>query len=311
MEKKIRIVTTSLATFEDAHPPFNICFPEKNDNADLAKSILETASSYSPDLVLLPEVFIMAGHSFAKVREMAEDIPGPGFDLLTAAAKKGKMNIVAGHMVNEGGRTYNKGLVIDRNGKLLGAYNKNHPTEIEINNGVTPGSEAPAFQLDFGKIGVAICFDINWPQLWQNYAENNVDMITWLSAYEGGFPLQAYAWQYKIPIISSVWPYHGRVIDITGEILTETSRWDRVALYDLNLDRELFHTDGQMEKIQAIRETYGDQVKIKSFTEMHIFILESLTEQFTVDDIIEEFDLLTYGDYINHCTQVQVASRQI
>lgn len=309
MAKIIRIVTTSLATIEDTHPPFNIRFPGKNENADLAKSILDTASRYSPDLVLLPEVFLMAGHSFSKAREMAEEIPGPGFDLLTDAAKNGEMNIVAGHMVNEGGRIYNKGLVIDRDGNLISAYNKNHPTEVEINNGVKPGSGAPVIQLDFGKIGVAICFDINWPQLWQNYAKNKVDMITWLSAYEGGFPLQAYAWQHKIPIITSVWPYHGRVIDITGEVLSETSRWDRVALYDLNLDRELFHTDGQMEKIQAIRATYGDHVKVRAYTEMHIFIVESLSKQLTVDDIIDEFDLLPYDDYIQGCTKAQKRAR--
>jgi len=309
MAKKIRIVTTSLATFEDTHPPFNIRFPDKDENLELAKSILKTASSYSPDVVLLPEVFLMAGHSFAKVREMSEAITGPGFNMMSAAAKDGQMNIIAGHMTSEGEKTYNKGIVIDRHGELLGAYNKNHPTEVEIINGVTPGHKAPTFQLDFGKIGVAICFDINWPELWQNYAEKGVDFIAWLSAYEGGFPLQAYAWQYKTPIITSVWPYHGRVIDITGEILTETSRWDRMTVYDLNLDRGLFHTDGQMEKIQAIREAYGDQVKIKAYTEMHIFILESVSEQFTINDLIEEFDLLPYEDYIKHCTKAQKEAR--
>lgn len=309
MAKRIRIVTTSLATFEDTHPPFNIRFPGKDDNLELAKNILETASSYSPDVVLLPEVFLMAGHSFGKVKEMSEAIPGPGFEMLSVAAKEGKMNIIAGHMTNEGGKTYNNALVIDRNGELIGAYYKNHPTEDEINNGVTPGSTAPTFQLDFGKVGVAICFDINWPGLWQNYAEMGVDFIAWLSAYEGGFPLQAYAWQYKTPIVTSVWSYHGRVIDLTGEILAETSRWDRVAAWDMNLDRGLFHTDGQMEKIQAIRKAYGDQVKVRAYSEMHIFIVESLSTQFTVDDIIEEYDLLSYEGYIQRCTQAQKDAR--
>lgn len=308
--KKIRIVTTSMATLEDVNPPFNLRHPSPTANAGLAEDLLRTAAAYQPDLVLLPEVFLMAGHAFSKVRDMAEPVPGPGFDLLAAHARAGDMNIVAGHMVAENESYYNRGLVIDRQGERVGAYTKNHPTEGEINNGVTPGSDAPTFDLDFGRIGVAICFDINWPGLWQTYAEKKVDLVAWLSAYEGGFPLQSYAWQHKMPIVSSVWPYHSRVIDITGQVLAETSRWDRLAVVDLNLDRGLFHTDDQMEKIRLIREKYGEAVTLKAFTELHLFLLESESEDLSIEALIEEFDLTTYPDYIDRCTRAQQAARE-
>lgn len=302
MPRHVRIVTSSLATFEAVNPPFNLRQPAIEENLSLAQSILETAAAFKPDLVLLPETFKTAGWPGSEIKANAEPVPGPTFNMISKCARDGHYNLVAGHLVAEGDRIFNKALVIDRQGELVGSYSKNYPVENEIGCGVTPGTDAPAFDLDFGRIGALVCFDINWPSLWSALSQKKVDLACWISAYEGGFPLRSYAWTYQYPIVTSVMPYHARVIDITGEILCSTSRWSRVVFYDLNLDRELFHTDKQMQKIAEIQKKYGDDVVVKTLTEEHLILVENNLPGKTVTDIAQEFGLVTYKDYIRECT---------
>ncbi len=310
MPNIVRIATSSFATFENTTPPFNIRIPKFEENFSLAKEILETAGAYHPDIALLPETFMWAGSSFENIKETAESIPGPTFNMLSEMAKKYRMYVVAGHIVKENDQIYNKGLVIDRQGKLFGAYNKNHPVEEEIHCGITPGSQIPIFDLDFGRIGVSICFDLNWDDVWEKFAQEKIDLACWISAYEGGFSLQANAWKYQYPIISSVWPYHARVYDITGEKIGSTSRWNRLLVSDLNLDRMLFHTDRQMGKIKEIQLKYGDKVVIRTYTEEHLLLLENLVAGKSVEDIAKEFGLVSYSEYIYECTSTQKSHRK-
>jgi beta-ureidopropionase len=303
MPRKIRIVTSSFATLENTSPPFNIHPPEPEENILLAKEIIESSKSFNPDVIVLPETFKIAGLPGELIFQNAEAIPGPTFNFLAESAKNGRTNIIAGHMVREGGKIFNKAIIIDREGNLAGSYTKQYPVESEINNGVTPGSTTPVFDLDFAKVGVAVCFDLNWPDIWQRFCNENIEIAFWISAYEGGFPLQSYAWKNKYPIVSSVWPYHARVIDINGEIVCSTSRWSRIAYYELNLDRELFHTDMQMDKIAEIQAKYGEDVTLKSFTEEHLFILENNIPGKTIKDFANEFGLITYKEYISNCTE--------
>lgn len=305
MSNVIRIVTSSFATLEDTRPPYNLRHPTVAENLRTAQSILETAAAYKPDLVLLPEAFPLAGMPLAKVPEVAEPVPGPIFDMLAAACRAGNFNLVAGHVTAEGGRYLNQALVLNRAGALVGSYRKNYPVEEEIRCGIEPGSGPAAFDLDFGRIGVAVCFDLNWPELWAGLEQKGIDFACWISAYEGGFPIKNYAWAHRYPIVSSVWPYHARVTDITGEVLASTSRWSRVAMCDLNLDRELLHTDLQMGKIAEIQSRYGDEVAVKTYTEEHLILLESRSQRFTVRELMQEFGLVSYRDYIARCTEIR------
>ncbi len=140
MSRKIRIVTSSFATLEAVHPPFNIHPPTVQENITLAKQIVETAISFKPDVVVLPETFKTAGMPSEDIRKNAEPIPGPTFDLLAGLAKTGNTNIVAGHLVSEKDKIFNQAIAINRKGELVGAYSKKYPVESEILSGVTPGS---------------------------------------------------------------------------------------------------------------------------------------------------------------------------
>lgn len=304
MSRIVRIVTTSLATLEDTAPPFNLRHPDPSDNLKRGLSLLEAAGEQGADLACLPEGFMAAGLPLERVSSLAQPIPGPAFDAVAERAARYNMYVVAGFYASLRDRIYNVAALIDRQGHLVGTYAKSYPTEQEINCGVTPGAEAVVLETDFGRLGLAVCFDLNWPALWAELARKGAELVCWISAYEGGFPLQANAWLHQYPIVTSVWPYHARVIDKTGRILASTSRWGRIACCDLNLDKRLFHTDLQMDKILAIQTRYGQRIHLETFTEEHLFTLESRDPALSVDDIVAEFNLIDYATYIARCTGV-------
>ena len=50
------------------------------------------------------------------------------------------------------------------------------------------------FDTEIGKLGLSICFDVNWPGIWREMRAEGAELICWISAYGGGLPLQALAW---------------------------------------------------------------------------------------------------------------------
>ncbi|MBA3518298.1 MAG: carbon-nitrogen hydrolase family protein [Rhizobiales bacterium] len=305
MARTVRIATTSLATLEDTAPPYNLRHPDPADTLALGLSLLDAAGSQGADLVCLPEGFIAAGMPGSRIREIAEPLTGPSMSAVAERAKRHGMYVVAGSYARIGERVFNVAALFDRSGRLVGTYAKRHPTEGEIDCGVVAGSDLPVFETDFGRVGLAICFDLNWRGLWDELKSKGAEFVCWISAYEGGFPLQAYAWLHGVTIISSVWPYHGRIIERSGRVLTQTSRWGRVATADINVDKRWFHTDGQMQAILAIQDHYGKRVRIETYGEEHIFTVESADPGLGEQEIVERFALVDYDTYVARCTAAQ------
>jgi len=64
-------------------------------------------------------------------------------------------------------------VVVFRQGRIAGQYNKIHPTENEIKEGTHPGdTELRVFETDFGTIGIQICFDVNWQEQWRRLKDD-------------------------------------------------------------------------------------------------------------------------------------------
>lgn len=309
MNRIVRIATTSLATLEDTSPPFNLRHPDPADTQDLGLSLLEAAGESGSDLAVLPEAFTAAGLPAEHIPTVAEPLDGPSVTSVADCARRHSMYIVAGFYVAEGTGVSNSAVLFDRTGQIVGSYSKQHPTEGEVTNSVLPGERTAVFETDFGRLGLAVCFDLNWQSVWADLKTNGAELVCWISAYEGGLPLQAFAWIYQYPIVTSVWPYHARIIERSGRIVAETSRWSRLVLYDLNLDKRLFHTNGHEHQLLKLQTHYGRRIRIESFTDEHVFTLESNDPNLPIDEIIRNFGLVEYRAFIDRCTDVQVAAR--
>jgi hypothetical protein len=113
-----------------------------------------------------------------------------------------------------GQEQFNTAVLIDRAGKVAGTYRK---VFVFWGEGLVPSREGvKAFDADFGRIAILTCFDINFPELWQQADSLGAEIVFWPSAYGGGIPLNAYAMlhhYYVVPVGA------GNLIDITGRTL--------------------------------------------------------------------------------------------
>ena len=185
MARIVRIATTSLATLENFAPPYNLAHPDPSQTLARAVALIDAAGAQHADLVCLPETFVASGLPAEKARAIVEPIDGPTFKALAERARSHRINVVAGMHVLENGVISNVAVLYDRDGELTGSYSKRHPTEGEIDSGITPGAPAKVFQTDIGRIGLAICFDLNWPDLWAEMKTQGAEIVCWISAYEG------------------------------------------------------------------------------------------------------------------------------
>lgn len=302
MPRKIRVLTTSFYRAEG--------LSSIEENRNRACEFVEAAGAEKADVVCLPETFLTA-HVPREDRGTSEPIPGPTFEALASLARKHSCWIVGTYNVpTVEDRIHNTAIVIDRSGTLAGTYAKVHPTIGECEEyKTTPGSDATVVETDFGKMGLAICYDIGWPDHWAQLKERGAELVIWPSAYDGGFPLQVHAWTHSTPIVSAVQTEHSKVIDITGRVTASTSRWHRLAAATIDLEKEVFHTDAHAEKMLRLQQEFGSRISVQAFTEDHIFTLESNDPDWSVARIKEYYDLENFRDYHARATDVQDAFR--
>ena len=125
-----------------------------------------------PDLVCLPELFTI--RRLEKVRtkigEYAERVPGDLSSELSKSARKIGCFLIAGSYVEvEGGRYYNTCLTFNKSGELVAKYRKTHlfdaPGGHSESSVLTPGNNLLLVNAEFGKIGIALCYELRFPEV--------------------------------------------------------------------------------------------------------------------------------------------------
>lgn len=125
----------------------------------------DRAAQAGADLVLFPELILSSGYSLGdKFYSIAEPVPGPSTKALGEKARQNGIYMIAGLAeCDPTGTVYNTAVIIGRDGSLVGSYRKTHiftPTESFFALGTT----LPVFDLDFGRVAVPICYDLEFPE---------------------------------------------------------------------------------------------------------------------------------------------------
>lgn len=288
--------------------------PTIEANRQRMAGLIELALADRPDIIALPESFTLADLAEPRIAEMAEDVPGPTLEMVAANARANRVYILCPILARRVDGLHIEAFLLDRAGQIAGSYQKNHPvvegcdyTQLEF--GSRPGSAAPVFETDFGKIGVQICFDIEYRDGWDELARAGAEIIFWLSAYDGGRDLNAMAWNYHRYVASAVHTRHARIIDSMGETLSITGDHESIAFASIDLDVALFHMDFNKTQIPAIRKKYGSDVSLRLYHEEGYFTLQSNVAGLTVNEIIREFQLDPLKNYLERNRRLQDALR--
>lgn len=198
--------------------------------------LMDRAVPEKADVILLPEGMTVAGTGKSDA-DVAEPLPGPTTTRLAEVARRRHAWIIAGLYEREAPAVYNTAVVIDRDGRLAGKYRKVYLPREEIEAGLTPGNDFPIFRTDFGRIGVMICWDVQYADPARALALKGAEMIL-VPIWDGNATLiKARAIENQVFLVTSTYGNASLVLDPNGETQAIATENGTVAVARIDLNR--------------------------------------------------------------------------
>jgi len=147
--------------------------PDKSQNIKKAVKFIEEAG-HKADLVVLPEMFNCPYQTDLFPLYAEEADVSPTLKAVSQAAHKASVYLVAGSIPErDDDHIYNTSFIYDPSGELIGRHRKVHLFDIDVpgqiqfkeSETLTAGEEVTVVETDYGKVGVAICYDMRFPEL--------------------------------------------------------------------------------------------------------------------------------------------------
>jgi predicted amidohydrolase len=166
---------------------------DKEANLKEAEANVRQAAAKKAKLVALPEVFNWRGGK-EEERAFAEKIPGPSSTLMGRLAEELEIFLLAGSLLEEipgSEKAYNTSLFFGPNGKLLARYRKIHLFDVQIEGGVSTmesetragGGEVVVAETELCPMGLTICYDLRFPELFRALVSKGAQLIFVPSAF--------------------------------------------------------------------------------------------------------------------------------
>lgn len=246
-------------------------------NHTKVRKIIERELSADADLLILPEVWTVGWScdDFPASAEYLENSKTVAF--LSEIAKKYDINILGGSFIQKmpKGKCLNTCPVINRKGELAAVYSKNH---LYSYCGCTEGDyvkagESPVMvTLDGIKIGLTICYDIRFPEIFRAYRKAGADLLVNMAAWGLKKPIpwetltrvraienQAYmaALTQSGPIKDDEWNIgHSRIFDYLGETIAEIKdQREGICSCEINFN-EMYEYRNHCTILNDIRDNY-------------------------------------------------------
>jgi predicted amidohydrolase len=164
---------------------------DKAQNIKKAVKFMEKAGEKA-DLVVLPEMFNCPYQTdqFPLYAERAND--SPTLKAVSQAARDQEVYLVAGSIPErDQGHIYNTSFIFNPAGEVIGRHRKLHLFDIDVHGQIqfkesdtlTPGDQVTVVDTDFGKLGVAICYDLRFPELSRLMTLQGADLLVFPGAF--------------------------------------------------------------------------------------------------------------------------------
>jgi len=265
------------------------------------KRELNQVMVYKPDLILVTETCDRpAGLNAQELIDYYKFRKNQVQDFFTSVAKENRCYIAYGTIREENGTWYNSCVVLDREGKTAGIYNKYYPTVYEMPL-IKPGTEVSLIQCDFGAVACAICFDLNFDDLREKVSALKPDIVLFPSLYHGGLEQAKWAYSCRSFFVCS-YGFQTTPSEIRnpfGEVVAYTVHGRNHAVATVNLDRKMVHSDFNGDKLLALKRKYGDKVTIANPGQLGVQLITSEHEQISAADMVKEFDIELLDDYFD------------
>jgi predicted amidohydrolase len=160
-------------------------YADKDKNIHETIKLIEKVSKEGANIAILPEMFCCP-YNTEKFKVYGEEEKGAAYKALSNAAAQNNIYVVSGTIPELcGDKIYNTSYVFDRVGVQIGKHRKMHLFDIDIEGGqrfkesdvLSPGSDVTVFDTEFCKIGLAVCYDIRFPELSRLMALKGAEVI--------------------------------------------------------------------------------------------------------------------------------------
>lgn len=285
--------------------------PSVDANAELQKIVNQVIAHWTrefsqvlpdrPDLIVVPEACDrVSGLSRDRQLEYYRVRKNQVRDFFAKVAAENRCYIVysAAREVDDG-TWRNSSVLLDREGKIAGVYNKNHVViEETTESGILCGREAPVFECDFGRVAFAICFDLNFDELRLKYAKARPDLIVFSSMYHGGLMQAYWAYSCRAHFVGAINGLPCEIRNPQGEVIASSTNYFDYAVAEVNLDCRLAHLDYNWSRLRELKNKYGPKVTISDPGFLGSVRISSEDERISVDEMIAEFQIELLDDYM-------------
>ena len=159
---------------------------EGDKAATIEKAFKAITACDGTDLIMLPEIWNIGFMSFDQYKSEAETLDGPTVTMLRSAAQEKRVHLHTGSFVEqEAGRFFNTSLLLSPEGEVMAKYRKIHlfgfnSLETRL---LTPGDQVVVADTPFGKMGMATCFDLRFPELFRAMTDLGAEFFLVCSAW--------------------------------------------------------------------------------------------------------------------------------
>lgn len=166
---------------------------DKAKNLDTAERLIRKASNSGAKFIGLPENMAWMGPEPERLAN-AESLEGPTLSRLAALARELQVTLLAGSVLETGApgdRLYNTSVLFGPDGARLAVYRKIHLFDVEVGDGqsyheskaVAPGETVVVADSSLGKVGLSVCYDLRFPELYRRHADEGAVLLTVPAAF--------------------------------------------------------------------------------------------------------------------------------
>jgi deaminated glutathione amidase len=168
--------------------------PEVGPNIEAVLPLIGEAHAAGAELVLLPENVAMIEPDQAKQREKAiPEAEHPALAAFAAAAGRLGLWLLIGSLAirRDDGRVANRSLLVDTSGRVVARYDKIHLFDVDLGTGesyresavIAPGDRIVVAPTPWGRLGMSVCYDLRFPQLYRALAKAGADFLAIPAAF--------------------------------------------------------------------------------------------------------------------------------
>ena len=208
-------------------------------------------------------------------------------------------------------RCSNAAILFDRRGEVVGIYRKVHlvvdTDSSSMERGCTPGKEEPVFNCDFGKLGIQICYDMDFDYGWTELERKGAELVVWPTQSPQTSQPAARAKRNHYYIVSSTWRNNASIFEPTGKIVSQV-KWpvseqkaeagnltppeDNILIQEIDLSYAILPWSSTLKNGKALKQAYADKVGYRYYEDEDCGMFWSNDPRMTIRHMLRSMGLI-------------------